>query len=53
MSRVRQILPGLTYTYPPAQDKLAPDTVTPEALKARWEAARDPAREAVRQEPLL
>lgn len=35
MSRVRQIQPGMTYLPPPAQDKLSPDAVTPEALLAR------------------
>ena len=35
MSRVRQIQPGLTYEAPPAQDKLAPEDVTPEALSQR------------------
>ena len=39
MSRVRQIQPGLTYTEPPAQDKLAPECVTAENLAARIRAA--------------
>ena len=34
ISRVRQILPGLIYTYPPAQDKLDPDACTAEAIAA-------------------
>ena len=34
ISRVRQILPGLIYTYPPAQDKLDPDTCSAEDLAA-------------------
>ena len=32
VSRVRQILPGLLYTYPPAQDKLDPDCCTVQDL---------------------
>lgn len=32
ISRVRQILPGLIYTYPPEQDKLNPDTCTAEEI---------------------
>ena len=35
MSRVRQALPGLPFTLPPAQDKLAPEDATAEALYAR------------------
>lgn len=35
MSRVRQILPGLTYEEPPAQDKLGPADWTPERLAER------------------
>ena len=32
MSRVRQALPGLPFTLPPAQDKIAPEEATPENL---------------------
>ena len=35
MSRVRQALPGLPFTLPPAQDKLDPAALTEEALAAR------------------
>ena len=38
MSRVRHMLPGLPFTEPPRQDKLAPDTVTAPALLERLEA---------------
>ena len=41
MSRVRQILPGLAYEAPPAQDKADPLAVTPEELAARLGAAGD------------
>ncbi len=41
MSRVRQVLPGLTYEAPPAQDKENPETVTPENLEMRLRAAGD------------
>ena len=41
MSRVRQILPGLTYEPPPAQDKADPETVSPEDLASRLCAAGD------------
>lgn len=37
MSRVRQALPGLMYTMPPTQDKLAPEDITKENLIARLE----------------
>ena len=37
ISRVREILPGLEYRRPPAQDKLAPDALTPAALAERLE----------------
>lgn len=39
MSRVREVLPGLPYAYPPAQDKLNPDTATDEELQAMLTAA--------------
>ena len=32
ISRVREVLPGLPYAYPPAQDKLNPDSATAEEL---------------------
>lgn len=32
ISRVREVLPGLPYAYPPAQDKLNPDNATAEEL---------------------
>ncbi len=35
MSRVRQVMPGLAYAPPPAQDRLDPAEVTGEALLAR------------------
>ena len=38
MSRVRQIQPGLPYQPPPAQDKLDPAEVTPQALAQRLAA---------------
>ncbi|MBR2288926.1 MAG: NFACT family protein [Clostridia bacterium] len=38
MNRVRQILPGLTYEAPPAQDKLVPEEAQEEALLARLTA---------------
>ena len=41
MSRVRQILPGLPYEAPPAQDKLAPEEITAEALQQRLRAQGD------------
>ncbi len=41
MSRVRQIQPGLPYTPPPAQDKLAPEEATPETLTAKLRAQGD------------
>jgi predicted ribosome quality control (RQC) complex YloA/Tae2 family protein len=35
MSRVRVLLPGILYVWPPAQDKLPPCEVTKAALEAR------------------
>ncbi|MCE5342269.1 MAG: NFACT family protein [Eubacteriales bacterium] len=35
MSRVRMLLPGVTFAFPPAQDKLQPTEITGEALAAR------------------
>ena len=35
ISRVRQVLPGLTYAYPPAQGKLNPETATAEEIALR------------------
>lgn len=40
MSRVRQILPGLPYEAPPAQDKLDPASATAEELRARLTACQ-------------
>lgn len=42
ISRVREVLPGLKYMRPPAQDKLAPDALTPGALEPML--ARNPGR---------
>ena len=39
ISRVRLVLPGLPYAYPPSQGKLDPDTATAEALAARLDEA--------------
>jgi len=39
ISRVRQVLPGLPYAYPPSQGKLNPETATAEVLAARLEEA--------------
>ena len=41
MSRVRQIQPGLSYLPPPAQDKLTPGQLTPQALAERIAAQGD------------
>lgn len=41
MSRVRQVQPGLPYLPPPAQEKLAPEDVTADALLAALERAGD------------
>ncbi len=41
MSRVRQVLPGLAYEAPPAQDKADPETVAPEELARRLREAGD------------
>lgn len=41
MSRVRQVQPGLPYLPPPAQDKMAPEEVTADALYARLADAGD------------
>ena len=38
MSRVRTMLPGLPFDMPPAQDKLSPDALTPDALLARFQS---------------
>lgn len=38
MSRVRQALPGVNFILPPAQDKIAPEDATEEALHARLSA---------------
>ena len=39
ISRVRQIMPGLPYAYPPSQGKLDPDTATSAAIAASLTAA--------------
>lgn len=50
MSRVRQLLPGLRYEEPPAQDKLDPAQATAEALRARLETLGDiPLSKALQQ----
>ena len=41
MSRVRQLMPGIPYEDPPAQDKLAPEACTAQALLARLTAQGD------------
>ncbi len=38
ISRVRLVLPGLPYVYPPSQGKLDPDTATADMLEARLRA---------------
>ncbi len=38
-SRLRQVLPGMTYELPPAQNKLDPLSVTAEELDAAWQKA--------------
>ncbi|MBQ4264973.1 MAG: NFACT family protein [Clostridia bacterium] len=35
ISRVRQVLPGLPYAYPPSQGKLNPETAAPEEIASR------------------
>jgi len=37
ISRVRQVLPGLLYCYPPSQGKLNPETATAQEIAARLE----------------
>jgi len=37
ISRVRQVLPGLPYAYPPSQGKLNPETATADEIAARLE----------------
>ena len=37
ISRVRQVLPGLPYCYPPSQGKLNPETATTEEIRQRLE----------------
>ena len=41
VNRARQILPGLTYQYPPAQDKVPFEEVTAESLSAMLEAHKE------------
>ena len=47
MSRVRMLLPGVAFAMPPAQDKLAPDALTPAALAARLSALSLPLEKAI------
>ena len=47
MSRVRQALPGLPFSLPPAQDKLDPAELTAEALEARLTAQSGPLDKAL------
>ena len=42
MSRVREVLPGLIYMPPPAQQKTAPGLITAEAAHAFWRPAQVP-----------
>ena len=39
ISRVRQVMPGLPYAYPPAQGKLNPETATADEMAGRLEQA--------------
>ena len=41
MSSVRQVLPGMSYTLPPRQNKLDPRTASPEDIIARLDSGRD------------
>ncbi len=41
MSSVRQVLPGMSYTLPPRQNKLDPRTALPEDIIARLDSGRD------------
>lgn len=41
MSAVRQIMPGMTYTLPPMQDKLDPRAASPDEIIARMDQGRD------------
>jgi len=41
MSRVRQVLPGMTYALPPAQDKLSLFEAAPEQVLQRLDGGRD------------
>ncbi|MBR1584598.1 MAG: NFACT family protein [Clostridia bacterium] len=47
MSRVRQALPGLPFSPPPAQDKIDPAELTEEALAARLRGASGPLDKAL------
>lgn len=47
MSRVRQALPGLPFVPPPAQDKLDPAEITPDALTARLSSLSGPLDKAL------
>lgn len=47
ISRVREVLPGLTYERPPAQDKLPYDDLSAQALAARLAEAGGPLHKAL------
>ncbi len=47
MSRVRTVLPGQPYHLPPAQDKLSPGLLTPDAVAARFQALSLPLHKAL------
>ena len=49
ISRVRLVLPGLRYAYPPAQGKLDPDTADTPAIAAGLEAAGGKLEKAIGQ----
>jgi predicted ribosome quality control (RQC) complex YloA/Tae2 family protein len=47
ISRVREVLPGLTYVRPPSQDKLPYDALTAESLAARLTLCAGPLHKAL------
>lgn len=47
MSRLREVLPGLSYLPPPSQDKLPPQALTPQALLPRLSAQAGPVDKAL------
>lgn len=47
MSRLREVLPGLTYLPPPAQDKIAPESASPENLMPRLAGQTGPVDKAL------